>query len=132
VLRLEGAAPAAAAPARLVWEDGLWGHGLAAFGFPADYDEGTWASGVFRGRQASGWVQVEDTKQTGYRLERGYSGGPAWDVDLGGVAGLVVAADRDPTAKAGWVIPTALIAEACPAIGRHIGAALGYQRSSST
>jgi len=114
VLRLEAPAPTGAAPARLAWEDGLWGHGLAAFGFPAGYDEGTWVSGVFRGRQASGWVQVEGGKQTGYRLERGYSGGPAWDLDLDAVAGMVVAADRHPTSKAGWVIPTALLKKACP------------------
>jgi hypothetical protein len=79
-------------PARLVTADDLWGHSFRALGFPAGYEQGVWASGVLRGRQADGWLQIEDTTETGYLIAPGFSGGPVWDDVLGGIvgAGLLV------------------------------------------
>jgi len=101
-------------PVRLVTADDLWGHSFRALGFPAGYEQGVWASGVLRGRQADGWLQVEDTKQTGYLIAPGFSGGPVWDDVLGGVVGMIVAADTDEKVKAAFLIPTDVLAETLP------------------
>ena len=51
---------------------------------------------LFGPRQADSWLQIESTNlgvQLGYNgVQPGYSGGPAWDSDLGGVVGLITAA----------------------------------------
>jgi len=87
--------PAGASPVRLVKAEEPWGHHFRAFGFPAGYDNGVWASGRMLGREATGWLQLEDTKETGYLIAPGFSGGPVWDDVLGGVVGMIVAADTD-------------------------------------
>jgi len=78
VLELTSDPPAESKPVRLVTANDLWDHSFRALGFPAGYEQGVWASGVLRGRQADGWLQVEDTKQTGYLIAPGFSGGPVW------------------------------------------------------
>ena len=45
---------------------------------------------------ANDWVQIEDVKQPGYRVEEGFSGAPVWDEKLQGVAGMAVAAEKEP------------------------------------
>jgi S1-C subfamily serine protease len=72
-------APAGTRPVHLVTADDLWGHHFRAFGFPTGYDSGVWASGQLLGREATGWIQVEDTKVTGHRVQPGFSGTPVWD-----------------------------------------------------
>jgi len=114
VLELTSDPPAGSKPARLVTADDLWGHSFRAFGFPAGYEQGVWASGILRGRQADGWLQIEDTKETGYLIAPGFSGGPVWDDVLGGVVGIVVAADTDEKVKAAFLIPTDVLAGALP------------------
>ena len=73
-LELVDEPPAGAAPVRLVKAEEPWGHPFRAFGFPASYDNGVWASGRMLGREATGWVQIEDVKQTGYFVALGRSG----------------------------------------------------------
>ncbi|MBD1861464.1 MULTISPECIES: tetratricopeptide repeat-containing serine protease family protein [Trichocoleus] len=110
-LELNSFPPPAAKPARLLLEDDLWDHPFQAFGFPAGHDDGLWSTGVLRAKQGTGWVQVEDTKSPGGRLESGYSGTPIWDEKLNGVVGMAVAADLKRTeAKIGFIIPTRLMA----------------------
>ena len=41
-------------PVRLAVAPDLWGHTFRVFGFPVGHDDGVWASGLLRGRQASG------------------------------------------------------------------------------
>lgn len=109
-LQLLGWSPPGAEPVRLiVTDDDLWGHPFRAFGFPLGYAEGVWASGVLRGRQADGWVQIEDVKETGYLVKPGFSGGPVWDEVLKGVVGMVVAADTDERTKAAFLLPADLL-----------------------
>jgi len=114
VLELISDPPAESKPVRLVTADDLWGHSFRAFGFPAGYEQGVWVSGVLRGRQADGWLQIEDTKETGYLIAPGFSGGPVWDDVLGGVVGMIVAADTDERIKAAFLIPTNVLAETLP------------------
>jgi tetratricopeptide (TPR) repeat protein len=118
VLELSSGPPAESRPVRLVTTNDLWGHSFRALGFPAGYEQGVWASGVLRGRQADGWLQVEDTKETGYLIAPGFSGGPAWDDVLGGVVGMIVAADTDEKIRAAFLIPTNVLEKISPDLAR--------------
>ncbi|MEG5066693.1 trypsin-like peptidase domain-containing protein [Microcoleus sp. B3-A4] len=111
-LELENSAPDAARPAQLVTSDELWGHRFRVFGFPQGKPDGVWASGELRARLASDWVQLEDVKQEGYRLERGFSGAPIWDEELHGVAGMAVANEKRPETKAAFIIPANVLIKA--------------------
>ncbi|NES22337.1 MAG: CHASE2 domain-containing protein, partial [Symploca sp. SIO3E6] len=112
-LELESPLPQTAKPIRLVVSENLWGHPFQVFGFPKGQPNGVWASGKLRAQNAKNWVQLEDVKGTGYRLEPGFSGAPIWDEQLDGVAGMAVAAEMTrPDAKAAFIIPTNLIVQA--------------------
>ncbi|MBE9036092.1 nSTAND1 domain-containing NTPase [aff. Roholtiella sp. LEGE 12411] len=101
------------AQAPLITSDDWGGHPLRVLGFPAGQPDGVWATGVLRGRTAKGWVQLEDVKQPGYRLEPGFSGAPIWDDELQGIAGIAVAVDINrPEAKVGFMIPTQVLVNA--------------------
>jgi AAA domain-containing protein/TIR domain-containing protein/trypsin-like peptidase len=101
--------PIGAQPVRLVTpEKELWGHDFRAFGF--SIPEGVWASGVLRGKNAEGWIQIEDTKSAGYSIQPGFSGAPVWDEQLQAVVGMIVAADQNQTIKAGFCIPCEMLA----------------------
>lgn len=113
-LKLTSEPPPGAKPVRLVVADDLWGHSFRALGFPAGYDQGVWASGVSRSRQADGWLQIEDPKMTGYLIAPGFSGGPVWDDVLEGVVGMVVAADTSERVKAAFLIPADVLMENWP------------------
>ncbi|WP_448592979.1 trypsin-like peptidase domain-containing protein [Thermoflexus hugenholtzii] len=113
-LELESDPPAGVEPVPLAEGGDLWGHPFRAFGFPAGHPEGVWASGVVRGPTAGGWLQVEDTKETGYRVQPGFSGAPVWDDNLGGVVGMVSAAERDPGVKAAFIIPASILKHHMP------------------
>lgn len=103
VLRLSTPLPGAQ-PVRLVEAQDVWGHPVRAFGFPAGRPGGVWHSGVLRARQSNGWVQA-DLAAHGYRISRGFSGGPVWDEKLVGVIGMVAVAETgDP--PAGYLVPT--------------------------
>lgn len=120
-LELDGQPPSGASPVRLVTAGDLWGHSFRAFGFPSGYERGVWASGVLRGRQADGWLQIEDVKQTGYLVAPGFSGGPVWDDVLDGVVGMIVAADTHERVKAAFLIPADVLAAAWPDVVRAYG-----------
>jgi Trypsin-like serine proteases, typically periplasmic, contain C-terminal PDZ domain len=112
VLELESDPPAGTEPAPLVEGSDLWGHPFRAFGFPAGHPEGVWASGIIRGANACGWLQIENTQETGYRVQPGFSGAPVWDDTLGGIVGMVAAAERDPSVGAAFIIPAVLLSQA--------------------
>lgn len=82
-----------------------------AYGFPVGYPNGIWAVGVLRGRVASGRVQVEDLRQTGYFIEQGFSGTAVWNENLGGVVGMIVSADTDRSVRTAFMIPTQRLKE---------------------
>ncbi|MBG1244289.1 GUN4 domain-containing protein [Nostoc sp. NZL] len=109
-LELESNPPQKVQSAKLIKLDNLWGHSFRVFGFPAGQSNGVWASGVLRGRGANGWVQLEDLKQSGYKLEAGFSGAPIWDEELQGVVGMAVAAEmKRPETKVAFMIPMAVL-----------------------
>ncbi len=119
-MELENSPPEAAQPARLVTSEDFWGHPFRVLGFPAKQSNGVWSSGELRAEIGNGWVQLEDVKQAGYRLEPGFSGAPIWDEKLEGVVGMAVAADINrPETKAGFMIPIKVLCEAWSELGEQ-------------
>jgi len=94
----------------------LWEHSFRAFGFPARYDDGVWATGRLLGRQATDWVMIEDVKAQGFPVGPGFSGTPLWDAQLQGVVGMVVAASRSADTRAAFVLPLDVLVAAWPLI----------------
>lgn len=92
-------------PVRLITSEELWGHPFRVFGFPRGYDNGVWSTGVVRGQITNEWLQIEDTKSSGYRIQPGFSGSPVYDEVVGGVIGMITAAERDPNIRVGFIIP---------------------------
>jgi tetratricopeptide (TPR) repeat protein len=117
-LQLLDAPPERARPVPLAEADDPWGHAFRVFGFPAGYPNGVWASGRLLAREATGWLQIEDTKQTGYFVAPGFSGGPVWDETLAGVVGMIVAAEMRPGIRAAFCIPVEKLAESWPALAQ--------------
>lgn len=107
----------------------LWGNKFKAFGFPEKGIKGEWASGKLMGPIGQGLIQLEGTRQTGLRLEKGFSGTAIWDEKLQGVVGMAVQEDhKRPEAKVAFMIPTDLLlqvgdlATVCRVDGRRQGA----------
>ncbi|GET43308.1 S1 family peptidase [Microseira wollei] len=120
-LELESLPPNGFRCVRLVTSDDLWGHPFQVLGFPAGQPNGVPASGVLRTRNAKGWVQLEDVKQTGYALQHGFSGAPVWDDELQGVAGMAVTAEIDqPEVKGAFIIPATQLAKAWPKLNQQV------------
>ncbi len=115
-LELLGEPPATAEVVRFASAEDLWEHPFRAFGFPAGYDDGVWATGRLLGRQATDWVMIEDVKAQGFAVAPGFSGTPVWDTRLQGVVGMVVAASRPTDLKAAFVLPLDVLVAAWPLI----------------
>ncbi|MFG2995934.1 tetratricopeptide repeat protein [Streptomyces sp. NPDC048340] len=99
VLELGAPAPPEAVPAPLRTTDsGTWGHQFRAYGYPREHPrQGVPVRGEIIGHAGSEWLQVEASPHSGWSLEQGFSGSPVWDVNSGGVVGMLVA--RDSVAK---------------------------------
>jgi WD40 repeat protein len=94
-----------------IHDEDLWGHSVRTFGFPINHENGVWASGICRARQGNGFIQIEDTKQTGYVIQPGFSGTPVWDDQKSSVIGLIVAAESNTVVKAAYIIPFSSLKE---------------------
>lgn len=120
VLELTVSPPTRSRACRLMTSADLWGHGFRTFGFPAERRDGVWATGLLRGRQGTGWVQIEDVKEAGYRVQPGFSGAPVWDEALAGIVGMAVAVDGQPDVRAAFIIPVEALVGAWPALGTQV------------
>jgi S1-C subfamily serine protease len=120
VLELRREIPSEVQPAELFHGDNLWEHPFRTFGFPSGFDNGVWASGRILAREATGWLQIEDTKQTGYFVQPGFSGAPVWDEQLGGVIGMTVAADTRSGVRAAFVLPVKTLATVWPELEKRV------------
>lgn len=110
IMELNSDAPAGSFPTRLVATDNYWGHSFRACGFPQAHDEGVWASGLIRGKQANGWIQIEDEKEIGFFVEKGFSGTLVWDEESAGVAGMVVGVEGSAKRRTAYMIPAPSLA----------------------
>ncbi|MEU6711427.1 serine protease [Nonomuraea sp. NPDC046802] len=112
ILRLDTAIPGAR-PVLMVDADDLWHHPVHVPGFPEEQADGGWHGGRALGPTGQGWVQLD--KPSGIPLTGGFSGSPVWDEELGGVVGMVVAAQRGGS-RQGFFIPTRTVKEAVPSV----------------
>jgi Trypsin-like peptidase domain len=120
-LQIEGQLPQEAQPIQLIRANNIWEHPFRIFGFPNGHNDGVWATGVLRDGQGKGWVQLEDSKITGYRVEPGFSGAPIWDETLLGVVGMAVAAEkRREDIKTAFMIPADVLLKAWDEIALSI------------
>jgi hypothetical protein len=115
-MELQSEPPAGVEAIRFAPAEDVWEHPFRAFGFPAGYDNGVWATGRLLGRQATDWIMIEDVKAQGFAVGLGFSGTPVWDTHLQGVVGMVVAASRPVDTKAAFVIPLDMLTAAWPLI----------------
>jgi hypothetical protein len=109
VLELLQPAPRESSPARLIDIEKGYSQEFRAYGFPKAYDSGVNASGLLKGKVASGRVQMEDIRDTGYFIEPGFSGTAIWNETYGGVLGIAVSADADKAVRVAFMIPTVRI-----------------------
>ncbi|MFN6538393.1 MAG: trypsin-like peptidase domain-containing protein [Nostoc sp. EkiNYC01] len=120
-LEIEGQLPKEAQPIKLIKTSNIWEHPFRIFGFPHGHNDGVWATGVLRDSQGKGWVQLEDSKVTGYRIEPGFSGAPIWDETLVGVVGMAVAAEKQrEDIKTAFMIPVDVLSQAWDEIALSI------------
>lgn len=61
----------------------------------------------------NGRIQVEGA--SGYAIEPGYSGAPVWCGQLRSVIGIIAQDEKDASVPAGFVIPSTLLLQVCPA-----------------
>ncbi len=125
--------PHGAQAAPLAQVEDLWEHSFRAFGFPRGQDSGVWATGRLLGRQVTNWVQIEDTKETGFAVEPGFSGTPVWDPQVEAVVGMVVAAEKRMNLKTAFAIPVDILARSWPLLESliHPFVFLCYARADS-
>jgi len=107
VLRLREPAPPSAVPARLTRAGAGWREQVRLIGFAED--DGVWVEAELRGRQATGWLQIE-SELGRHAIARGFSGSPAWSSSAQGVVGMVVAAERGATTA--YLLPAGTLIEA--------------------
>ncbi|QFZ19878.1 P-loop NTPase family protein [Saccharothrix syringae] len=115
VLRLDAPADATAAPLRA--PRALADHGYLVQGFAGGHHAE--ARGRLGGRVGPGWVQMDDARGFGHVLDRGFSGAPVWDDEVGAVVGLVVAAHRP--ARGGYLLPVDEVVRWWPAAAAFTG-----------
>ncbi|MFE7354683.1 trypsin-like peptidase domain-containing protein [Streptomyces sp. NPDC057543] len=114
VLRLAEPAPPEASQARLVEDGAVAELQVRTVGFPLGDDAGVYSAGLLRGRQATGWFQYDTDPASQFTVQRGFSGAPVWDRDLGGVVGMVVTTDVDRGRRTAYMIPTSTLCAAWP------------------
>ena len=114
VLHLKDHPPPSARPVRIIPADLVTGHRFVAWGFPLENAGEMFAEGIIQRRRGDDRIQVAGTEVTGQAVRRGFSGTAVWDEVLGGVIGMVVAADPDPASKTAYLVPTDVLAEVWP------------------
>jgi hypothetical protein len=114
VLELLTAPPDGAYPVHLSTVEDPFGRDFRAHGYPQGYDSGVWVYGKLRDHLSNGWLQAEDIKVPGKRIEQGFSGSPVEDQETGRIVGMVAASTRDRVEKVGFIIPTEILVDVYP------------------
>ncbi|MBD0673348.1 trypsin-like peptidase domain-containing protein [Streptomyces sp. CBMA156] len=113
VLRLAAPVPGAT-PLAMASPASVWQHSVRVAGFPGSAPGGVWHAGRLRGATAEGWVQLSGADRQGVPVDRGFSGSPVWDEQVGAVVGMVVIAQLSGDRQS-FMIPTrTLIAQVPP------------------
>lgn len=114
LLQLKSGAPSGSRPARLVKDKVAWNQKFRSFGFPPRYDDGVWVEGSFRDEQVRGWVELDRLSEGAYFIAPGFSGSAVWSETYNGVVGMIVAADRNVSGTAAYMLPTHRLLKAVP------------------
>jgi tetratricopeptide (TPR) repeat protein len=64
--------------------------------------------------EATGWIQLEGKRNSGYWIKPGFSGAPIWDEQLNGVVGLAIAVEADHAIRAAFMIPVFKLIQTWP------------------
>lgn len=106
VLMLEVEAPTGSRPLPLSLDPEVRQHPFTTFGFPSfsPHDNGDWADGIIEGLGSAGLLQIRSGSRQGRRVQRGFSGAPVWDMELGCVVGMITEADRDSEDRVAYAI----------------------------
>ncbi|MEE1751178.1 trypsin-like peptidase domain-containing protein [Streptomyces sp. SP18CS02] len=99
------------APVRFAGGTAVWDHAFRVLGFPSPRDDhGVWVDGRLRAPVGKGWTSMEARPAPGGQpVGHGFSGGPVWDTDQGGVVGMTVAAETGTGATTAYLISAALL-----------------------
>jgi hypothetical protein len=103
-LKLQEAAPDDTENATFVAGSALSGHAVRALGFPPGFAAGVWSAGQIFGKTATNRLQIGASSEVGYGIQSGFSGSPVFDLESGGVIGIVAA--RDLRGGTAFVIPS--------------------------
>jgi hypothetical protein len=116
VLELGREVPPTVRPAPVRNPQSAWEHRFRVLGFPVGMDGGLWVRGTLLGMAgpALQWIQLEHV--SGPSIERGFSGAPVWDDNLGAVVGMVVARDRTRGESTAFMIPATVLSDVCPGL----------------
>ncbi|MFF9107063.1 trypsin-like peptidase domain-containing protein [Streptomyces sp. NPDC014805] len=107
---LPGARPVLMAAPRDVWD-----HRAIVFGLPRDDTGGGWHTAVLRARTSTGRLQMAPADAQSDPIQRGFSGSPVWDRELGAVVGIV-ASVSSPARGQSFCIPTRTVLAELPAL----------------
>ena len=97
----------------------LSGHKFQTFGYPKGYGNfPVFADGEMGEQGPGGRIQIESLKSKGIPVQKGFSGSPVWDEDLGEIVGIVVGSmERDWIS---FIIPTGILKESWPSLTTRI------------
>ncbi|MGW0655430.1 nSTAND1 domain-containing NTPase [Streptomyces umbrinus] len=113
VLRLS--APAAeACPLPMAEPGEVWNHQARVVGFTGGEPRAIWFLGTLSGATSEGWFQLSRANGQATHIKKGFSGSPVWDIDLGAVVGLVVAAQPEQDAQQAFVLHTGTLLRELP------------------
>jgi tetratricopeptide (TPR) repeat protein len=91
-----------------------WDHQFRAFGFPEN--NGVWIRGTLLAAEATGRLQLEVDRLTGYAVVPGFSGGPVWDDTLEGVVGIIATAELRQHIRTAFAISSQHLFAAWPGL----------------
>jgi len=108
ILMLDNAPPNKAAPLKLSRDRDVEQHAISTFGFPSvsPDDNGDWADGIVVGLGSAELLQIRSASRQGRRVQRGFSGAPVWDNEMGCVIGMVTKADLVGDDRVSYAIPS--------------------------
>jgi hypothetical protein len=118
VLELRTDCPVESQPARLATAQNVFGHAFWSYGFPPQYDDGTWGYGMLVAHASFG-VQISSDPQYSFIVQPGFSGAPVWDEQAGSFVGMIVTADTRSAARTAFMIPTNALLTAWPKLDNY-------------
>lgn len=97
---------------KMVIADSYYNHNFISFGFLKGYEgSGRWIEGKLLLKNVTNLLQCVGTSDFGYFVEKGFSGSPVFDLEVGGIIGMMVSTDTPLEAKTASIITIDQIAQ---------------------